>query len=136
MSDSQNIPELIKCCSDNDPTISTPAALGLWNLSKQRDSRSLIADAGALPVLVLLLSMGTAAGKEYAAGALLGIIACDASLRRAVYEAGAVPGLASLLSEGTAAGKECAAGALKNLACDEVCLCYMQETGQGWGVAW
>ena len=81
------------------------------------ETQSAILSGGALPSLVTMLSAGTPAGQEEAAGALMNLVSNAPQHQKAVADAGAVLPLVMLLSfGGTPAAKEQAAAALGNLA--------------------
>ena len=78
---------------------------------------AIAAHAGAILHLVALVERGDAAGKAFAAGALM-TLASNADNQVAIAQAGAIPHLVALVERGDAAGKAYAAGALRNLAVD------------------
>ena len=81
------------------------------------DTQQAILTGGALPLLVEMLSAGTPAGQEEAAGAIMNLVTNAPHNQKPVADAGAVLPLVMLLSfGGTPTAKEQAAAALGNLA--------------------
>ena len=83
----------------------------MWNLAVDAEDCNTIAAAGAIPLLVQLLTEGRDSAKEQAAGAL-GNLTANAENQKTIAVAGAIPLLVQLLSEGRDGAKEHAAGAL------------------------
>ena len=72
-------------------------------------------DAGAVPVLVALLSEGSMTAKENSVWALGHLAAGSDDLCGVIVDAGAVPVLSALLSEGSIASRENCRNALSYL---------------------
>eukprot|EP00633_Aureoumbra_lagunensis_P005416 CAMPEP_0197306436 /NCGR_PEP_ID=MMETSP0891-20130614/3315_1 /TAXON_ID=44058 ORGANISM="Aureoumbra lagunensis, Strain CCMP1510" /NCGR_SAMPLE_ID=MMETSP0891 /ASSEMBLY_ACC=CAM_ASM_000534 /LENGTH=133 /DNA_ID=CAMNT_0042788675 /DNA_START=270 /DNA_END=668 /DNA_ORIENTATION=+ len=88
-----------------------------------------IAEAGAIPALVNLLTSGTAAAKEKAAAALWNLAINDEN-KVFIAEAGAIPALVNnLLTSGTAIANKNAAGALGTLAVNDEDKVAIAEAG-------
>ncbi|KAH8061477.1 hypothetical protein JL722_4104 [Aureococcus anophagefferens] len=80
------------------------------------DNAVLIAEAGAIPLLVELLRDGTASGKEKSARALCSLAGNNRANQVQIVAAGAIPPLVELLRDGSAEAKLQAATALCYLA--------------------
>ena len=93
------------------------AAGALMNLALHSADTQASIVKDALPKLVSMLSAGTPAGQEEAAGAIVNLVTGAPKHQQTVVDAGAVLPLVMLLSFGaTPAAKEQAAAALGNLA--------------------
>ena len=79
------------------------------------DNQIAIATKGGIEPLIALVTSGTDAGKENAAGALRNL-ADNADNKIAIATKGGLEPLIALVKSGTDAGKEYAAGALRSLA--------------------
>jgi hypothetical protein len=78
----------------------------LSNLSTIPEGRSAIGRENGIPVLVEVVELGSARGKENAVAALLQICTSSSRFCNMVLQEGAVPPLVALSKSGTPRGKE------------------------------
>ena len=113
--------ELISACvralREGDDTMKAEAAIALRDhAGSDAADRVLIAEAGAIPLLVELLRDGSADAKEQAAAALCNLAYHNVANQAAIAEAGGVPPLVELLRDGSAEANRWATGALRSIA--------------------
>ncbi|KAK4375133.1 hypothetical protein RND71_005810 [Anisodus tanguticus] len=82
---------------------------------RNADNRVAIAEAGAIPLLVDLLSTPDSRIQEHAVTALLNLSICEDN-KRSIVTSGAVPGIVYVLKKGSAEARENAAAALFSLS--------------------
>ncbi|XP_017246375.1 U-box domain-containing protein 2 [Daucus carota subsp. sativus] len=82
------------------------AVVLLSNLATIPEGRSAIVDEGGIPVLVEVVELGSARGKENAAAALLQLCTDSSKICKMILQEGAVPPLVSLSQSGTTRAKE------------------------------
>ncbi|KAJ8559536.1 hypothetical protein K7X08_003594 [Anisodus acutangulus] len=82
---------------------------------RNADNRVAIAEAGAIPLLVDLLSTPDSRIQEHAVTALLNLSICEDN-KRSIVTSGAVPGIVHVLKKGSAEARENAAAALFSLS--------------------
>ncbi|KAK8321188.1 hypothetical protein V6Z12_A12G085500 [Gossypium hirsutum] len=78
----------------------------LANLATIPEGRNAIGQEGGIPVLVEVVELGSARGKENAAAALLQLCTTSGRFCNMVLQEGAVPPLVALSQTGTPRGKE------------------------------
>jgi mannose/fructose-specific phosphotransferase system component IIA len=93
--------------------------LGNFERVVDRNDTATIMAAGALPLLVELLSSGSDKGRQQAAWALANLALNNDIIASAFVAAGALPMLVELLSSGSEKGRMEAAWALANLAANK-----------------
>ncbi|EOA12989.1 hypothetical protein CARUB_v10025974mg [Capsella rubella] len=89
------------------------AVVVLSNLATVREGKIAIGEEGGIPVLVEVVELGSARGKENATAALLQLCTHSPKLCNAVIREGVIPPLVALTKSGTARGKEKAQSLLK-----------------------
>ncbi|KAE8696690.1 U-box domain-containing protein 13 [Hibiscus syriacus] len=100
-------------CSPEDQRM---AAGEIRLLAKQNaDNRVAIAEAGAIPLLVTLLSTPDSRTQEHAVTALLNLSICEDN-KGSIMSFGAVPGIVQVLKKGSMEARENAAAALFSLS--------------------
>ncbi|CAN4098849.1 unnamed protein product [Withania somnifera] len=82
---------------------------------RNADNRVAIAEAGAIPLLVDLLSTPDSRIQEHAVTALLNLSICEDN-KRSIVTSGAVPGIVHVLKKGSTEARENAAAALFSLS--------------------
>ncbi|KAL1819265.1 hypothetical protein ACET3Z_014134 [Daucus carota] len=82
------------------------AVVLLSNLATIPEGRSAIVDEGGIPVLVEVVELGSARGKENAAAALLQLCTNSSKICKMILQEGAVPPLVSLSQSGTTRAKQ------------------------------
>lgn len=96
------------------------AAGALKNLAIDEENRRTIAAAGAIPLLVQLLTVNAPVVPERAAGALWSLAVQDTENQKSIAATGAIPLLLQLLREGSDGARKEATGALWCLAVNSV----------------
>jgi hypothetical protein len=103
--------------SSADSATKTNAAAALYDLASSNDAnRAAVMRAGALPLLVELLSNGLDKEREDAAATLCSLAAGIAANKAAVAAAGVIPLLVELLGSGSEGLRSKATGTLVNIA--------------------
>lgn len=117
--DSELIGELVRRLSGGSVVAQRAAAEEIRSLARRStDNRILIAEAGAVPVLVGLLATGDAATQEHAVTALLNLSICDSN-KALIILSGAVGPIVQVLRTGSMEARENAAFALFSLSLDD-----------------
>ncbi|CAA7401430.1 unnamed protein product [Spirodela intermedia] len=117
--DSELIGELVRRLSGGSVVAQRAAAEEIRSLARRStDNRILIAEAGAVPVLVGLLAAGDAATQEHAVTALLNLSICDSN-KALIILSGAVGPIVQVLRTGSMEARENAAFALFSLSLDD-----------------
>ncbi|CAE6262318.1 unnamed protein product [Arabidopsis arenosa] len=89
------------------------AVVVLANLATVREGKIAIGEEGGIPVLVEVVELGSARGKENATAALLQLCTHSPKFCNSVIREGVIPPLVALTKSGTARGKEKAQNLLK-----------------------
>ncbi|XP_010444662.1 PREDICTED: U-box domain-containing protein 2-like isoform X1 [Camelina sativa] len=89
------------------------AVVVLSNLATVREGKIAIGEEGGIPVLVDVVELGSARGKENATAALLQLCTHSPKFCNTVIREGVIPPLVALTKSGTARGKEKAQNLLK-----------------------
>ncbi|GAV57913.1 Arm domain-containing protein/U-box domain-containing protein [Cephalotus follicularis] len=106
---------LLKLTSGN-PEDQRSAAVEIRLLAKRNaDNRVAIAEAGAIPLLVGLLSTADSRVQEHAVTALLNLSICEDN-KGSIISSGAVPGIVHVLKKGSMEARENAAATLFSLS--------------------
>ncbi|GAB4860172.1 U-box domain-containing protein 13 [Ancistrocladus abbreviatus] len=114
--DCSKIQTLLVKLTSNDPEDQRSAAGEIRLLAKRNaDNRVAIAQAGAIPFLVRLLSTPDSRTQEHAVTALLNLSICDNN-KGAIVSSGAVPGIVLVLKKGSMEARENAAATLFSLS--------------------
>ncbi|XP_056686947.1 U-box domain-containing protein 13 isoform X2 [Spinacia oleracea] len=110
------IDELLRKLHSGNPDDQRSAAGEIRLLAKRNaDNRVAIAEAGAIPLLVDLLSTLDSRTQEHAVTALLNLSICDDN-KGSIINSGAVPGIVHVLKKGSMEGRENAAATLFSLS--------------------
>ncbi|XWS71700.1 hypothetical protein CRYUN_Cryun03dG0161200 [Craigia yunnanensis] len=107
---------LIRKLTSSNPEDQRMAAGEIRLLSKRNaDNRVAIAEAGAIPLLVSLLSTPDSRIQEHAVTALLNLSICEDN-KGSIISSGAVPGIVQVLKKGSMEARENAAATLFSLS--------------------
>ncbi|KAE8733752.1 U-box domain-containing protein 13 [Hibiscus syriacus] len=107
---------LLRKLTSSNPEDQRMAAGEIRLLAKRNaDNRVAIAEAGAIPLLVCLLSTPDSRTQEHAVTALLNLSICGVNRGRIVFS-GAVPGIVQVLKKGSMEARENAAATLFSLS--------------------
>ncbi|XP_074295094.1 U-box domain-containing protein 13-like [Silene latifolia] len=110
------IEELLHKLHSGNPEDQRSAAGEIRLLAKRNaDNRVAIAEAGAIPLLVHLLSIPDSRTQEHAVTALLNLSICDDN-KGSIINSGAVPGIVHVLKKGSMEARENAAATLFSLS--------------------
>ncbi|PSS14269.1 U-box domain-containing protein [Actinidia chinensis var. chinensis] len=110
------IETLLHKLSSNNPEDQRSAAGEIRFLAKRNtDNRVAIAEAGAIPLLIYLLSMPDSRTQEHAVTALLNLSICEDN-KGSIISSGAVPGIVLVLKKGSMEARENAAATLFSLS--------------------
>lgn len=110
------IDELLRKLHSGNPDDQRSAAGEIRLLAKRNaDNRVAIAEAGAIPLLVELLSTLDSRTQEHAVTALLNLSICDDN-KGSIINSGAVPGIVHVLKKGSMEARENAAATLFSLS--------------------
>ncbi|XAR59001.1 Ubiquitin--protein ligase [Bertholletia excelsa] len=110
------IETLLRKLSSYSPEDQRSAACEIRLLAKRNaDNRVAIAEAGAIPFLVALLSTPDSRTQEHAVTALLNLSICDDN-KGSIVSCGAVPGIVHVLKKGSMEARENAAATLFSLS--------------------
>ncbi|XP_052207989.1 U-box domain-containing protein 13-like isoform X2 [Diospyros lotus] len=110
------IETLLRKLTSNSPEDQRSAAGEIRLLAKRNaDNRVAIAEAGAIPLLVGLLSTPDSRTQEHAVTALLNLSICEDNKGSIIFS-GAVPGIVHVLKKGSMEARENAAAALFSLS--------------------
>lgn len=110
------IETLLLKLTSNSPEDQRSAAGEIRLLAKQNaDNRVAIAEAGAIPLLVTLLSTPDSRTQEHAVTALLNLSICEDN-KGSIVCSGAVPGIVNVLKKGSMEARENAAATLFSLS--------------------
>ncbi|KAH9609768.1 hypothetical protein KSS87_012758 [Heliosperma pusillum] len=110
------IEELLRKLHSGNPEDQRSAAGEIRLLAKRNaDNRVAIAEAGAIPLLVHLLSIPDSRTQEHAVTALLNLSICDDN-KGSIINSGAVPGIVHVLKKGSMEARENAAATLFSLS--------------------
>lgn len=110
------IDELLRKLHSGNPEDQRSAAGEIRLLAKRNaDNRVAIAEAGAIPLLVDLLSTLDSRTQEHAVTALLNLSICDDN-KGSIINSGAVPGIVHVLKKGSMEARENAAATLFSLS--------------------
>lgn len=71
----------------------------LWHLASSADNKSQMVNAGAIPLLVTVLSSKSSEAREYAAAVVSALARSQGGNKKVLYQAGAIDPLVALLSE-------------------------------------
>lgn len=111
-----NIESLLNKLTSADPEVQRSSAGELRLLAKRNtDNRVAIAEAGAIPLLIRLLSTPDSRTQEHAVTALLNLSICDDN-KGAIVFSGAIPGIVHVLKNGSMEARENAAATLFSLS--------------------
>ncbi|XP_010521828.1 PREDICTED: U-box domain-containing protein 12 [Tarenaya hassleriana] len=114
--DRNKIEEILHKLGSQNPEEQRSAAGEIRLLAKRStDNRIAIAAAGAIPLLVKLLSTPDSRTQEHAVTALLNLSICEANKGR-IVTSGAVPGIVQVLRRGSMEARENAAATLFSLS--------------------
>ncbi|KAG2673500.1 hypothetical protein I3843_13G081800 [Carya illinoinensis] len=107
---------LLRKLASNNPEDQQSAAAEIRLLAKRNaDNRVAIAEAGAIPLLVGLLSTADSRTQEHAVTALLNLSICEDN-KGSIISYGAVPGIVYVLKKGSMEARENAAATLFSLS--------------------
>lgn len=107
---------LLRKLTSGNPEDQRSAAGEIRLLAKRNaDNRVAIAEAGAIPLLVCLLSTPDSRTQEHAVTALLNLSICEDN-KGSIVESGAVPGIVHVLKKGSMEARENAAATLFSLS--------------------
>ncbi|XP_009629379.1 U-box domain-containing protein 13-like [Nicotiana tomentosiformis] len=110
------IEDLLRKLTSGKPEDRLSATGEIRLLAKRNaDNRVAIAEAGAIPLLVDLLSTPDSRVQEHAVTALLNLSICEDN-KRSIVTSGAVPGIVHVLKKGSMEARENAAAALFSLS--------------------
>ncbi|KAH9627519.1 hypothetical protein KSS87_016233 [Heliosperma pusillum] len=110
------IDQLLQKLHFGNPEDQRAAAGEIRLLAKRNaDNRVAIAEAGAIPLLVELLSIADSRTQEHAVTALLNLSICDDN-KGSIINSGAVPGIVHVLKRGSMEARENAAATLFSLS--------------------
>ncbi|XP_047313215.1 U-box domain-containing protein 13-like isoform X2 [Impatiens glandulifera] len=111
-----NLEVLLRKLSSHSPEDQRSAAGEIRLLAKRNaDNRIAIAEAGAIPFLVNLLSTPDSRTQEHAVTALLNLSICEDN-KGSIVSSGAVPGIVHVLKKGSMEARENAAATLFSLS--------------------
>lgn len=111
------IEELLHKLTSTNPEDRRSASGEIRLLAKRNaDNRVAIAEAGAIPLLVDLLSTPDSRTQEHAVTALLNLSICDDNKGSIMSSSGAVPGIVHVLKKGSMEARENAAATLFSLS--------------------
>lgn len=114
--DRSKIENLLRKLTSGSPEDQRSAAGEIRLLAKRNaDNRVAIADAGAIPLLVGLLSIPDSRTQEHAVTALLNLSICENN-KGSIISYGAVPGIVHVLRKGSMEARENAAATLFSLS--------------------
>lgn len=114
--ESARIESLLQKLTSPDPEVQRSAAGEIRLLAKRNaGNRVAIAEAGAIPLLVHLLSTPDSRTQEHTVTALLNLSICDDN-KGAIVFSGAVPGIVHVLKSGSMEARENAAATLFSLS--------------------
>ncbi|KAK9029150.1 hypothetical protein V6N11_026273 [Hibiscus sabdariffa] len=107
---------LLRKLTSSNPEDQRMAAGEIRLLAKRNaDNRVAIAEAGAIPILVSLLSTPDSRTQEHAVTALLNLSICEVN-KGSIVSSGAVPGIVQVLKKGSMEARENAAATLFSLS--------------------
>ncbi|KAE8039039.1 hypothetical protein FH972_011487 [Carpinus fangiana] len=110
------IEDLLRKLASNNPEDQRSAACNIRLLAKRNaDNRVAIAEAGAIPLLVSLLSTPDSRTQEHAVTALLNLSICEDN-KESIISYGAVPAIVHVLKKGSMEARENAAATLFSLS--------------------
>ncbi|XP_074304246.1 U-box domain-containing protein 13-like [Silene latifolia] len=116
LAERSKIEELLQKLHYGNPEDQRAAAGEIRLLAKRNaDNRVAIAEAGAIPLLVGLLSTADSRTQEHAVTALLNLSICDDN-KGSIINSGAVPGIVHVLKKGSMEARENAAATLFSLS--------------------
>ncbi|KAM7496559.1 hypothetical protein LguiA_020973 [Lonicera macranthoides] len=116
MTRNSKIETLLHKLSSGNPEDQQSAAGEIRLLARQNNGvRLAIAEAGAIPLLISLLSVPDSVTQEHAVTALHNLSICEAS-KGSIISSGAVPGIIQVLKKGSMESRENAAAALFSLS--------------------